>query len=1052
MQIPGALPMPAPEPVGAVSNPTYYQPTSPTYGQENAPSGGTGIGGYLGNLAQGGYTGVNQTVDLASRYGGEAGGFLGSHVYTNPIGGGLGGDTGVTTPKQRQEIGKVGEIGGGIAPMAAAYAVAPEIGVPTTVLDAYFAARGLQGAKSTWDAYQSGQIDAKTALTQALVQDLPNLIPAGIHGIRLAPEIKATVERLSQTPEAQGALKFAASERGSLGTPPEGEPAETGAAGAGQPAPPSEPSAIQSATGQATSQAPQDVQSAVESVIGAVRRAEAISPEQERLRAAERSQRTAEFARKLQSGKPMGEAMGALGGEQPKVAIEPPKIAPEATPLIQDHLERGPWTNSPYGRLHASTGFGKLLAGAIPQDNELEAMRKAFNMSNPGSGDDLVKAILAHRSAGQKAFDEFVGTLGLPQTFATSFDMSAFLRQSAPLGVTYPKEWGSAFVAMVKAAGKEDVAQAIHAKIDTNPWISGGFGAADADKLGYGFKEIGGHVSGISQFTEQSAREPAFASLNRSFISHMAQKFPGIRQSERAFVTMMDKLRTDVYSKVAQQMWDGGERDLKQYRALAKVINHTTGWGDFKVGQLTQGINAFFSPRNTVARFQVLFDPFLQPGALWKPSARQVAARALVGYAGANATLLALVGATGLAAVELNPLSADWGKARSEATRFDFTGGYGPLLRTIVRMQQGGIATSTGRKIAQDWQTTALQYIQGKLGPIPSFLTDVFSQQRGVAGEKFDVTNPGDYLRAFRDSFTPFMFQDVYQAAQQSGPVQAAIAAPLSFFGAGVQSYASPARDLQEAQDNAAQAAGYKDYADAQQKLGPNAAKAQFATDQGVQKAQAELDKNPSPFKDAISATEPDYAANDAKLEAGQETGQQWRDQKKLIDASRARGIIDALKGKEDQPTGDPILDGYYDVFKQYTNPKSGVVTDSNALSDALDAYQAKLSPEDRARLDANTGTSAVSPTMQRYRTVTKGLSDAGWFDLSANLYKQGGLDKYAPDIGGFIRKYGKLPARFNTALGKLRLQLLMQHPELAKGAVQFGFATSRGAAKVAGQ
>src|SRR5207244_2050535 len=116
------------------------------------------------------------------------------------------------------------------------------------------------------------------------------------------------------------------------------------------------------------------------------------------------------------------------------------------------------------------------------------------------------------------------------------------------------------------------------------------------------------------------------------------QRFPGVRPSERGFTTLMDKIRSDVYASEAQRMWDSGERDIKQYRALVKVVNHATGWGDFKIGQITQGVNAFFSPRNFVARFQVVLDPILQPGAIWKPTARQLAARNLVGFAGANAT------------------------------------------------------------------------------------------------------------------------------------------------------------------------------------------------------------------------------------------------------------------------------------------------------------------------------------------------------------------------------------------------------------------------------
>ena len=119
---------------------------------------------------------------------------------------------------------------------------------------------------------------------------------------------------------------------------------------------------------------------------------------------------------------------------------------------------------------------------------------------------------------------------------------------------------------------------------------------------------------------------------------------PWIKASERSYASVLNVQGMQVYEKWAEMMWRAGIRDKAQYEGLAKVINHARGYGDFNPGQIIPGVNAFFSGRNLVSRFQVLLDPLTQPGNLFKPSPRRLAAQNLASFVGANMALMGFLG------------------------------------------------------------------------------------------------------------------------------------------------------------------------------------------------------------------------------------------------------------------------------------------------------------------------------------------------------------------------------------------------------------------------
>lgn len=600
-------------------------------------------------------------------------------------------------------------------------------------------------------------------------------------------EVMQQLEPSTGAPEAAGAL------------PPEPSTAAPDASGGGvpPPPPPTEPptTALGAAPdgGEVTGQ--QEVLDGVRALAGAFRRAKALKPEQLALQKAERGRRVAVAASMLEKGSSAEASTGALKGNLGRVTLRPPEITPRVAQLMTDHIERGPWTTQYFDHITAKEGFQKIINGEIPTDSELALLQRAFP---GGPGKELVEAVLSHRSFGAKAFDEFVGAVGLPQLFSTAFDASAGFRQMAIEGAGHPVHWARAMSTMRKAATDPAYAARIMDDIATKAQTAPFVADSEMAKV-YSFDAVGGRRATLDEFQNQGEREGQLAGRNRSVISRLAQQVPGIKASERVYTVPINKLRVDIYNDVAARMWNSGVRDVKQFEGLAKVGNHGTGYGAGPVGQITSGVNAFFSPRNLTARFQVVLDPFTQPGSLLKASARQEAAKNLIAFATYNATVLALLKASGVASVELDPRSSDWGKAKIGNQRLDFMAGYGPMVRLAVQL--GTLQrknTLTGQISAADPTQLVTTFMRNKLGPLPGFVVDAFKGENAV-GDPTKLTSPSGWGKQFYDHFVPFFAQDVTDAWRHEG-AGAAGASLISFAGLGVQTYEPSAKQVAGAQ------------------------------------------------------------------------------------------------------------------------------------------------------------------------------------------------------------------------------------------------------------
>lgn len=520
-------------------------------------------------------------------------------------------------------------------------------------------------------------------------------------------------------------------------------------------------------------------------VTQAVKSAGKATPEQRAMFARQRADRTARGAAELEAGtggEAFGAAKGTLSGEFERPQFAVPEFTDEAMFSLKEDIRTA---NLPfYSKLHAHDALEEVARGRIPQP----AMLRELQRVNPEAA-GLVSAITSKRALGTKAWAEMVSFLGLPQKLKSTLDMGTRMRQGLVLGWSHPRQWMSNWKPMTNAIFSENAANDVMAKLEQNPWyaIQGG------EKAGLGFTDQGGHIYHWDPLTAGTERVEGFQGMQDSFINRATDRIPGVKNSQRSFSVDLNKSGVEVYAQEAEAMWNAGVRDPDQFKALASVINHARGYGSFNPGQIAQGVHAFFSGRNLVSRFQVVLDPLVQPGSLFKPSARQLAAKNLVGMVAGEMSVLGLIAtggaATGLASVEMNPLKpgADWLKVKVGNTRIDPWGGFQPMARLITRMA-AAVATETGAVDAgwtgSDVKKELITFFTNKEAPLVRLMTD-------AAGFTYPFEKRTLSPKLLAEIYAPFITQDVWEAVKEHGWTGLATT-PASLVGMGVQTYGPP--------------------------------------------------------------------------------------------------------------------------------------------------------------------------------------------------------------------------------------------------------------------
>jgi hypothetical protein len=352
----------------------------------------------------------------------------------------------------------------------------------------------------------------------------------------------------------------------------------------------------------------------------------------------------------------------------------------------------------------------------------------------------------------------------------TSFDVSAVARQGGFILFSHPIRAAKSIVPMFRAMASEKTAMQINNEIlsrENAPLYA-------RSKL---------YIAPLDGTEKMSGMEEAF-------MSRLAEKIPGIRASERAYITFLNKLRADSFDAMVDGLAKNGSATQAEMQAVSNFINVATGRGN--LGSMDQSAvvlnTVFFAPRYVASRFQLLLG---QP--MWRGpnSVRKAVALEYARYL-AGISVVYLLGYMAGGELEDDPRSSDFGKIRFGNTRLDPLSGLSQVTTLIARTTSGKTKNSKGKlvplrgdKVPYGGDTTwdvLAKFARTKLSPMAGMSVDA-ATGKDVVGQP--VTLKSEAL----DTFVPISMQDIYSTVQEQGVPKGAALSVLSLFGASVQTY-----------------------------------------------------------------------------------------------------------------------------------------------------------------------------------------------------------------------------------------------------------------------
>lgn len=702
------------------------------------------------------------------------------------------------------------------------------------------------------------------------------------------------------------------------------------------------------------------------------------------LRAAVEAQKTAELGRRAgaygamfsQGGTTMESALkarGALKGELPSSTFE----APAQLGFTEDDV------NQLVSRAANHFGMGApgaqvfdfqnmmgalnavVLNGKLPTKGEIAGMSKVF-------GQGFTDALLQHRTGGEKAITAALDIANIPRAIMSSWDISAPFRQG--LGLSSRKEFWGGFAPMVHALGSDKYAKTVAEVLDQGPQaaVRKAAGLYIAD-LGYG---------------------GALGNAEEAFGSRIANRVPGVVQSERAYVTFLNKLRADTFDNTVSK-WErlGKVHTAEDRTALATWLNIATGRGRLPSHQLVDAANSlFFSPRMMASVVERMGRTLVEPvgalgdmaGLTFLPGsklARAEAARDLVMFYGMGAAALTIMDKAGIAKVELDPRSSDFGKAVVGKTHYDLWGGFQPMARLVAQMYTGQRKTSAGEVVTADRRDILARFGETKLAPAPGLVVDVL-RGKNFQGQEVDLSTAQSVSDQAWSRLVPLLIQDLTTATQEDGMKGMMKTLPAAV-GFGAQTYAT----IADVRDGLAATAPPEAFAD------PNAPKVWANLTPG---AQQRLEDQNKPAFDKVSV-QSDYqqakaAINTSTHESEQKlaasfassdpmqriTLDQFRNALGDLNLERAKRTQQALTDFGLTPQSGDVVAQFYALRDQAS--KAGI-TDPQLLDGLEQDFYSKLSDPDKRRVD-DLRHFQHDPAVQTFYDAKQLITDSGYWDV----------------------------------------------------------------------
>jgi len=540
--------------------------------------------------------------------------------------------------------------------------------------------------------------------------------------------------------------------------------------------------------GPVTSQLPikPEIPEPIAKLLGALEESKPLTKEQAKIYSTERGQRVAK-AEAIETKGLAGhyEKLGQLAGEHTKVSMEPLKLEQPDIDALADIIENTK-TLQFYERRKATDGLVKILAGRVPQDNEIRLLGEVF-------GPDVINNIRAKLPKIDTKRTLLSEAANFPRAIQSSWDISFPFRQGLPL--IHTKAWWTSWDDMLKSFGSEKAYRGVMDSILDHPNFQGGM--SPTGKNLPSFAEESGLK--LSDLTDLSKREEAI-------MSTWAEKIPGVRRSNRAYTAFANKLRADNFNSMitdAERLYESTKALAKNPAELAQAeklnprtnlalskeiagyINNASGRGDLgKLERHAQLLNStLFSPRLIASRVQMM-NPLNYISK--SPQVRQAYLKSLLATAGAWMTVAGLGKAAG-GDVSLSPMSSDFGKVRIGNARLDPAGGFQQYLVLLSRLASGqttssttGVTSELGGSFAAPTRKDIMErFGKGKLVPPLTFAYDMLN------ASKYRPFNAADRTAQL---FIPMIAQDAIEIAKED-PSLLPFLLPLTAIGMGTQVY-----------------------------------------------------------------------------------------------------------------------------------------------------------------------------------------------------------------------------------------------------------------------
>ena len=421
--------------------------------------------------------------------------------------------------------------------------------------------------------------------------------------------------------------------------------------------------------------------------------------------------------------------------------------------------------------------FGRLEnpIGTLPIKRDLIRMGRVF-------GPDFQEVVSSIIAKPRGRLETFIDVANVPRAIMASWDFSATLRQGMILGIMRPNQVPRAFFKSLKAFASEKLGLEMDDLMRADP----DFVRAVTKQVDFTDFRVGAKIA---------AREESFAS---SYV----QRIPGVRPSERAYITYLNQMRLGAF-KSAAPVWEALGASDADLNGLGQFINAASGRGN--VPRALKGKNIlpflntiFFSPRLQLSRLQL---PLMLGSK--NPYVRREAARGIVTFMGAVGSLLGLLHVTGVGTVETDPRSADFGKLKVGDTRFDIWTGYAQYSRFIAQMLTGERKSAFGNMSEVERLQTVARFTQSKTAPAIGLFLDLLRGETYL-GEEI-VGETADLPRQVQNRLFPLFIQDMLDAFETGGTNTLFAAGPAAILGIGVLTYTN---EFARAKDKAARKAG----------------------------------------------------------------------------------------------------------------------------------------------------------------------------------------------------------------------------------------------------